>query len=60
MPTDPRFTKEEEEEIRRRAERQFMTDIAKDYNVNVHTIHRIVHKTYNIKNRPTKSQKLKE
>jgi len=54
MPHKLRFSQEEQEDIRQRVKRQFMTDIAKDYNVNVHTIHRVVHNKYG---KGVKSQK---
>ena len=57
MPQKLRFSQEEQEDIRQRAKTQFMTDIAKDYNVNVHLIHRVVHDKYQY---GVKSQKQEE
>ena len=50
MPNKPlKISKEQEEDIREKVKTQFMTDIAKEYNVGISIIHKVVHNTYRIK-----------
>jgi Mor family transcriptional regulator len=53
MPSRPlKISEEQEKEIRKKVKTQFMTDLAKEYNVGISIIHKVVHNTYR-----TKSQK---
>jgi transposase len=50
MPNKPlKISEEQEEDIREKVKTQFMTDIAKEYNVSISIIHKVVHNTYRIK-----------
>lgn len=56
MPGKPlKISEQQEEDIRQRIKTQFMTDLAKEYNVSISIIHKVVHNTYRIKSSKTSS-----
>ena len=45
----PKLSIEQQEEIRQRAQTQFMSYIAEQMKINVHLVHKVVHNTYALK-----------
>jgi hypothetical protein len=58
MPSKPlKISEKQEEEIREKVKTQFMTDLAKEYNVGISIIHKVVHNTYRIKSQKPEIKK---